>query len=837
MTYEPSNNTEEQDIFAAINNSGIQTNPLLTLEFGENDDKFEKVKATDVSNGEISGIIYINKNQGMVDLTKDNKLIIKYNPSYQTIDTLKAKIEDYIKNLELPSNTEKKYAEEIISKDLITSSDLNIEIENYNKESSTSSIKGNITGNIVITDLNGNSKVIDNITIVLDLDKTNQTLEEAKKDIEKILINYKPTNNTTKDELIDYIKTAISNPLIDVDIDDEKFEKILATSKNDGNLKASINLSNGSDTIQVNTENLLIEKTKEYQTLDELKTDIGNILINFRPTNETSYNDLIDYIDKVITNDNYSIEIPIGEENFKKELATSRKDGSIIANILIKDNLNHTESIKNTGELVIDKCIQYQTKEDVSYDITDKMKDFIADNSTTKESLLDFLNEIVSDKFILDIKEEEFLKVLATSKNDGKLEAIINIIDKSDNSNTIKPTGAIIINKQPIYQTDEEINVAINDILKDYKAGNQTNKEDILNLVSSVITNGKNVGFGEALGEQFEKKESSTSSTGTITGVLVIGDMKIPITLEIPKKHSSSSSNKNELDSNIENVLNNSSKSFSLLGIEREDIMSDVNTLNTLNIQGNIEAAALIEGDSEIYAISVPYEEDNVTTGISKTKGEMKLLYTNKECVGILLESDSKYDEDTVVNIKTKGIEAEEIKAYSHNEDLDKYIKIKPEIKIEDDVLKMRGTGKSKYILSTKNLSEKNVAQQGWNENNNEWKYLKDEDCVAGWVKDNDEWYNLNDNKIMRTGWVKDNDGWYYLNPVSDGTKGSMKTGWQKIDSNWYYLNPTSDGTKGSMKTGWQKIDSNWYYFNNDGTMAKDTNIDGYNINASGELI
>lgn len=834
LTYEPSNNTEEQDIFAAINKSGIQTNPLLTLEFGENDEKFEKVKATDVSNGEISGIIYINKNQGMVDLTKDNKLIIKYNPSYQTIDTLKAKIEDYIKNLELPSNTEKKYAEEIISKDLITSSDLNIEIENYNKESSTSSIKGNITGNIVITDLNGNSKVIDNITIVLDLDKTNQTLEEAKKDIEKILINYKPTNNTTKDELIDYIKTAISNPLIDVDIDDEKFEKILATSKNDGNLKASINLSNGSDTIQVNTENLLIEKTKEYQTLDELKTDIGNILINFRPTNETSYNDLIDYIDKVITNDNYSIEIPIGEENFKKELATSRKDGSIVANILIKDNLNHTESIKNTGELVIDKCIQYQTKEDVSYDITDKMKDFIADNSTTKESLLDFLNEIVSDKFILDIKEEEFLKVLATSKNDGKLEAIINIIDKSDNSNTTKPTGAIIINKQPIYQTDEEINVAINDILKDYKAGNQTNKDDILNLVSSVIINGKNVGFGEALGEQFEKKESSTSSTGTITGVLVIGDMKIPITLEIPKKHSSSSSSKNELDSNIENVLNNSSKSFSLLGIEREDIMSDV---NTLNIQGNIEAAALIEGDSEIYAISVPYEEDNVTTGISKTKGEMKLLYTNKECVGILLESDSKYDEDTVVNIKTKGIEAEEIKAYSHNEDLDKYIKIEPEIKIEDDVLKMRGTGKSKYILSTKNLSEKNVAQQGWNENNNEWKYLKDEDCVAGWVKDNDEWYNLNDNKIMRTGWVKDKDGWYYLNPVSDGTKGSMKTGWQKIDSNWYYLNPTSDGTKGTMKTGWQKIDSNWYYFNNDGTMAKDTNIDGYNINASGELI
>lgn len=440
------------------------------------------------------------------------------------------------------------------------------------------------------------------------------------------------------------------------------------------------------------------------------------------------------------------------------------------------------------------------------------MKDFIADNSTTKESLLDFLNEIVSDKFILDIKEEEFLKVLATSKNDGKLEANINIIDKSDNSNTIKPTGAIIINKQPIYQTDEEINVAINDILKDYKAGNQTNKEDILNLVSSVITNGKNVGFGEALGEQFEKKDSSTSSTGTITGVLVIGDMKIPITLEIPKKHSSSSSNKNELDSNIENVLNNSSKSFSLLGIEREDIMSDVNTLNTLNIQGNIEAAALIEGDSEIYAISVPYEEDNVTTGISKTKGEMKLLYTNKECVGILLESDSKYDEDTVVNIKTKGIEAEEIKAYSHNEDLDKYIKIKLEIKIEDDVLKMRGTGKSKYILSTKNLSEKNVAQQGWNENNNQWKYLKDEDCVAGWVKDNDEWYNLNDNKIMRTGWVEDNNGWYYLNPVSDGTKGSMKTGWQKIDSNWYY-------------------------FNNDGTMAKDTNIDGYNINASGELI
>jgi len=65
-----------------------------------------------------------------------------------------------------------------------------------------------------------------------------------------------------------------------------------------------------------------------------------------------------------------------------------------------------------------------------------------------------------------------------------------------------------------------------------------------------------------------------------------------------------------------------------------------------------------------------------------------------------------------------------------------------------------------------------------------------------------------------------------------------METGWLKYkDSKWYYLNTISDGSKGAMKIGWYKINDEWYYFKNDGTLAINTNIDGYVVGDDGKLI
>lgn len=808
LTYEANNDTEENDILEAINNSGIKTNPSLIIEFGTPDDdgNFQKIKATDKSEGKITGKIYINKNEGLVNLTGDNELIIKPKSEYQTIDTLKNKITEELKKLELPCTVEEINVKEYLE-NLKTNEKLIVEFINYKKEPSTATIKGNITGEILISNSIGENIKINNISIPLELDLSNQSISEAKKGIEKVLIDYIPTNETTKQDVINDIKKIVTNPNISINIEDEKFNKLFATAKKDGSIQTIINLSNGLDSINIDTGKLIIKKDSKYQTIDELIFNIEDILTKYKPVNETTNQDLNNYINAAITNNKFIIEI--SSDNYKKELATSRKDGSIIADIVIKDSNNNSEIVKNSGKLIIDKQVAYQTKEDVQLDILDKLKEFNANNDTNKDELLKYLDESISEKFEISIKDEDFKKIEATAQKDGSIETIVNIVDKTDNSQTTQSTGQIVISKQPSYQTDKELEESINNILKDFIPDNRTTEKDILDLIHSVITNGNSAEFGQEEGEEFTKKESTTKAKGSITGTIDIGNLKININLEIPKKNSSSSGSSS---SNKNNITSNSSKSFNLLGIERNDITSNINTL--IGEETTDTTEELLKGvESELYVVSIPYLEDNNLLD-NDNKGSVKLLYGADECVGVVLESESEYTNDTVISIKTEGIKIDEIKTYSYNPDLDLYVESNPEIKMEDNILKMRGTGKSKYILSVNELNDNTVAKQGWNYKGDSWYYLENEDCKGNWIFNDGHWYNCDNNtKQMKTGWLKDSN------------------------EQWYYLNTVSDGTKGAMKTGWQKINEDWYFFNSDGSMVSNSTVDGYYLDQNGTWV
>jgi glucan-binding YG repeat protein len=73
--------------------------------------------------------------------------------------------------------------------------------------------------------------------------------------------------------------------------------------------------------------------------------------------------------------------------------------------------------------------------------------------------------------------------------------------------------------------------------------------------------------------------------------------------------------------------------------------------------------------------------------------------------------------------------------------------------------------------------------------------------------------------------WRQDNNGWWY----SQGS--SYATSWMKIDEQWYYFD-----SNGYMKTGWVQDNGNWYYLNGDGTLARDTTIEGYSLNGNGNI-
>lgn len=84
------------------------------------------------------------------------------------------------------------------------------------------------------------------------------------------------------------------------------------------------------------------------------------------------------------------------------------------------------------------------------------------------------------------------------------------------------------------------------------------------------------------------------------------------------------------------------------------------------------------------------------------------------------------------------------------------------------------------------------------------------------------DWFYFDENGNMATGWLKDGENLFYLNQNSDGTRGRMVTGWYWIpDQNGvqkcYYFNPNSDGTRGKL--------------------IRNSQIDGYTLNANGEWI
>jgi glucan-binding YG repeat protein len=98
------------------------------------------------------------------------------------------------------------------------------------------------------------------------------------------------------------------------------------------------------------------------------------------------------------------------------------------------------------------------------------------------------------------------------------------------------------------------------------------------------------------------------------------------------------------------------------------------------------------------------------------------------------------------------------------------------------------------------------------------------------WKQIQNDWYYFDGNGIRRVGWVKSGQRWYYLSQK----EGKLTTGWQFINDKWYYLNTAG----GEMMTGWiQPKPMVWYYMYNDGSMAKNTVINGYHLDAAGKYV
>ena len=97
------------------------------------------------------------------------------------------------------------------------------------------------------------------------------------------------------------------------------------------------------------------------------------------------------------------------------------------------------------------------------------------------------------------------------------------------------------------------------------------------------------------------------------------------------------------------------------------------------------------------------------------------------------------------------------------------------------------------------------------------------------WVEVSGAW-QYQENGVTRKGWLHLGDSWYYLDPVS----GKMADGWILDSGKWYFLK-TDAREQGKMATGWTWVDGNCYFLKENGAMASNESVGGYQLAESGQ--
>ena len=117
------------------------------------------------------------------------------------------------------------------------------------------------------------------------------------------------------------------------------------------------------------------------------------------------------------------------------------------------------------------------------------------------------------------------------------------------------------------------------------------------------------------------------------------------------------------------------------------------------------------------------------------------------------------------------------------------------------------------------------VNKEGWQKENNQWRYYEDNQPVSNWKKIAGVWYYFNQDGIMLSNTIF-ND--YLLN----NSVALAESSWVKIDNQWYYA--TEDGKV--TRNNWKKIAGVWYRFDENGIMISNAVYDDYLFKASGVL-
>lgn len=143
----------------------------------------------------------------------------------------------------------------------------------------------------------------------------------------------------------------------------------------------------------------------------------------------------------------------------------------------------------------------------------------------------------------------------------------------------------------------------------------------------------------------------------------------------------------------------------------------------------------------------------------------------------------------------------------------------------EEKIEKKTPATAEKKVEVKKEETKVEKVKEGWQEENNNWRFYEHNKPVTNWKKIQGKWYYFNNdgNRLNNTTF----DG-YVFN--KDGVM--AENGWNFINGKWYFA--SSSGKISQNK--WEKIADSWYYFDKDGIMLSNTTFDSYLLTKSGAM-
>lgn len=245
------------------------------------------------------------------------------------------------------------------------------------------------------------------------------------------------------------------------------------------------------------------------------------------------------------------------------------------------------------------------------------------------------------------------------------------------------------------------------------------------------------------------------------------------------------------------------------------------------------------EGTYSFKVRSVPFKQDELKNGKKSGWVESDELIIRARDVSDGTGKDLDTVDGATNSTKTGWLEQSGLWYYQY---ADGTVQANSWMVLDDVYYRFDQTGKmvTGWFLTDKDIyymAANGAMLTGWNKIDNTWYYFYPGlgyeapygAAATGWQTIDGHSFFFNSKGAMQTGWLNQAGRWYYLNTVSGSLEGATLKGLITRDGNTYYTDQ-----EGVMMTGWQKTDGYWRYFNQDGTMAVNTVIDGYQINQDG---